>query len=379
VTGAATAIFGLFAASIFYVARNVLKLESGPSIFLTIFVIVQVAVLRTAWDLHKDVLALSMMLLVFSLLSKRSNKWPVLPALVGMCIVTVALDRMVGILLLLSLTSSAIFRRSGRTALLTTTSGFVFALLLTAPSLYDKNATSLLGSASEPSSSSEPWTDYLTLFGVLNGLIAVPALLGFFRSRGLLLGVPLLGSLAGAFSYLVLPDPASFVPERWTVLFGIFASILAGYFVAVKIHRKKHQVAIAVSIVVGFTTVGLAYATMPYDRPFVLFAVTKSQIEHFMPVTMQFNALDVRDNDELLEAIEVINRETEQDAVIVGAKHWRGFMEIHLEQGRTYEFSENPESLAQAHAGLGKNVYLIFAGKDTSSFEITKIEDSAVG
>jgi hypothetical protein len=58
---------------------------------------------------------------------------------------------------------------------------------------------------------------------------------------------------------------------------------------------------------------------------------------------MQFNSLDVNDSSKLTSAIDWINRNTETVAVIVGEKHWRGFMELYLKDERIYRFSDDPK------------------------------------
>jgi hypothetical protein len=76
-------------------------------------------------------------------------------------------------------------------------------------------------------------------------------------------------------------------------------------------------------------------------------------------VTMQFNSLDIEDNNNLLSAIIWLNENTERDAIIVGEKHWRGFMELYLEDGRRYLSSDDPSTVAAALEEQGKHVYLI--------------------
>ena len=68
VTSVAVAIAGIFGVSLFYLGRTLLNLQIIQSVFLAIFTVFQMAVLRTFWDHHRDVLALSAMLFVFSLL-----------------------------------------------------------------------------------------------------------------------------------------------------------------------------------------------------------------------------------------------------------------------------------------------------------------------
>jgi hypothetical protein len=91
---------------------------------------------------------------------------------------------------------------------------------------------------------------------------------------------------------------------------------------------------------------------------------------------MQFNSLDIEDNGKLTSTIQWINQNTENNAVIVGEKHWRGFMEMQLEDGRTYRFSGNPEALAEALERQGAHVYEITF--DGSSQEMFEVEDVAI-
>jgi hypothetical protein len=104
---------------------------------------------------------------------------------------------------------------------------------------------------------------------------------------------------------------------------------------------------------------GLGFALLPYDSPFFLFAITRDNIQDFSPVTMQFNSIQLKDNDKMISAIAWINNNTERDAAIVGQKHWLGFMELYLKDERSYYFSDNPQALAEALEKRGKNVYFI--------------------
>jgi hypothetical protein len=76
----------------------------------------------------------------------------------------------------------------------------------------------------------------------------------------------------------------------------------------------------------------------------------------------------------LLSAIAWINKNTEQDALIVGESHLRGFMELYLEDNRTYHFSEDPPTFAEILSKRGHQVYLIeLNGKSPSLFAVKKI------
>jgi hypothetical protein len=97
---AAIIIYGFFSISVYTVSRNIFRLERDGSFFLSLFVIFQTALLRTAWDLHKDMLALTTMLFAISLgLSGRNLSKSPFFVVITLCIFSVLTDRMIGLLL----------------------------------------------------------------------------------------------------------------------------------------------------------------------------------------------------------------------------------------------------------------------------------------
>jgi len=137
--------------------------------------------------------------------------------------------------------------------------------------------------------------------------------------------------------------------------------------------QASYSAIVAGSVLATFAIIGLSYAIMPYDRPFILYWLARSSNEDFGPVTMQFNSLDIQDNGKLMSEIAWINQNTEQGAVIVGEKHWRGFMEMYLQDGRTYRFSGDPQALASALGRQGAHAYLLeFDGSSPAMFEVTR-------
>jgi len=141
---------------------------------------------------------------------------------------------------------------------------------------------------------------------------------------------------------------------------------------------------------------GILYEILPNARePFMLwYGVAHSYTEHFVPPSMQFNSLQLSDNNKIISAISWINKNTQPNAIIIGEKHWRGqlsdnnkiisaiswinkntqpntiiigekhwrgFMELYLHDHRTFRFSDDLPALA---SGLIKHrldgpVYLI--------------------
>src|ERR671920_1329542 len=106
VTTFAIITYGIFGVSIFFIGRKVLKINISYSMYLAFFVIFQLTVLRTTWDLHRDLFSLSTMLLLFSIIYERkdtnNNRMIIIASLILSAITAIS-DRMVGLLCMLSL------------------------------------------------------------------------------------------------------------------------------------------------------------------------------------------------------------------------------------------------------------------------------------
>jgi hypothetical protein len=242
---------------------------------------------------------------------------------------------------------------------------------------YHNSNTITVGTLGIDTPNSYSQGNLLIYFLVVNCLVAVPAIVGFLPMQKILLKIPLLVSLAGSFSWLVFPENNLLAADRWIILTGILLSIFAGYGLLYIVNKLKSNLSaiVACLILAAFAVIGLAYALMPYDNPFILYGAVRNYITSFAPVTMQFNSLDVQDNNNLILAITKINENTEHSAIIVGEPHWRGFMELYLKDGRIYHFSNDPLALAMALEQQGYHVYLIqVEGNMQTSFRIEDIQ-----
>jgi hypothetical protein len=365
VVGVAILMAGVFGMSVFYMGRALLKLGISQSFFLATFAIFQMAVLRTTWDLHRDVFALATMMFAFSLLGRKDASWKVLVQTVALATLTVAADRMVGALFCVSVATYAIMTRRRDAVLTAILPVCLFCTLMVAG--YDNipSPSTISASSMAQNTTSKFYTpaNLVILLAVVNGLIAAPAAIGFFIMKNRLLKIPLLVSIAGSFSWLAFPENNLLVPDRWILLTGIFLSVFAGYGILHLLKNLKPRLSslLAGSILAAFAIIGLAYSVMPHDSPFILYGAARAHIQYFGPVTMQFNSVDIDDNNNLLSTIVWLNENTEQDAIIVGEKHWRGFMELYLEDERKYLPSDNPSTLASAIGEQGTNAYLVSA------------------
>ena len=373
------AMTGIFGVSIFYLGRTLLKLGISHSVFIAIFAILQLAVLRTTWDFHRDIFALTTMIFVFSLLSRNNAGWKPLALILGLTTLTVAADRMVGALFSVSVAVYAIVTRRKDIALTGILAIAMFYVLAVStqstPDIKTITSTEIPQNNKELKEFYNP-IDLLLFFIVVNGLLLAAAAIGFLNMKNTLLKIPLLVCLMGSFSWLAFPENRYLLADRWIILAGIFLSVFAGYGILHLIRNLRRRFTIAGCILGAFAVLGVSFAVIPHHSATALYGIIGLHSEHLPPLTMQFNSIDVEDNDELLSAIAWINKNTEQDALIVGQNHWRGFMELYLENERTYHFSEDPQTTAEALSKRGQQVYLIeFSSTSPTLFVVKEINN----
>jgi hypothetical protein len=391
----AVIIFGVFAVSVFLIARKLLKADIRCAFFVTVFVIFQMAVLRTTWDLHRDVFALSMMLFVFVLIYRsdknetKSLDWKFILLALILCVLIVSSARIVGSLFVMTLIIYSFIVKTKAVILCTIVALSFFTIEL----FMNQNITSDViheniqktGNGSSVQSIFYNPKNLLYLFVVVVGLLVPTGIVGFIQLKNnILLKIPLLISAAGSFSWIVFPFDDSLVADRWIGLLGIFLSIFAGYGLyqlALRLNIRRTATRVSTSatntparsspasimlsyFILGiFIIMGILYEIMPNaHEPFILwYGMARSNIEHFVPPSMQFNSLQLSDNYKMTSAISWINKNTQPNAIIIGEKHWRGFMELYLQDHRTFRFSDDLPALTSGliKQGLDEPMYLI--------------------
>ena len=392
----ATVIFGVFTVSIFLVARKLLKVDIRYAFFVTVFVIFQMAVLRTTWDLHRDVLALTMMFFVFVIIYRESERkrsknlnWKFILLALILCVLIVSTARIVGSLFVVSLIIYSSLVKT-RAVILCTIVAFSF---FTIELFMNQNITSNIiheniqkaGNGSSVHSTFYNPKNLLYLFVVVDGLLVPTGIIGFKQLKnGTLLKIPVLITAAACFSWIVFPFDELLVADRWIGLLGIFLSIFAAFglyqiILRMKIRRPANRVStssnststlsnpastILTSFILGiFVIMGILYEIMPNaHEPFTLwYGMARSSIEHFVPPSMQFNSLQLSDTYKMMSAISWINKNTQPNAIIIGEKDWRGFMELYLQDHRTFRFSDDLPTLTTGliKHGLNAPIYII--------------------
>jgi hypothetical protein len=364
-------LYGLFSASLFIMSRRLFGLSEYYSLFLTLFTIFQLPVLRTSWDLHKDILSLALFMIFISLIFPHRSKlgWYSLIGSTAAAILAVSLDKMIGALLVGSFLIYGLVVRSRHVSFLSITIvGFFVAILV-----------SDYGSLGQPFNVSAEYSDsnnslnknskqytpdnLLMLFLVINCPLIVPAAFGFIHCDNRLLKISITISAIGSFSWIVFPNVQGIAADRWIFVLGILLSIFAGYgivrYAQSKVHHRFRRSLLG--IILGLVIFsGLLYESMPYHMMSFSESLLSVGLEPFGPTTMQFNSIAVKDTGELLRALDWINEEVPENAIIIGEKHWRGWMELKLHSDRSFQY--NPDAFGTSQFWQGcklENCYIL--------------------
>jgi hypothetical protein len=343
-------IFGLFAVVIFSISRKLLDLNNLQSIFISIFVIFQVSVLRTTWDLHKDLFALTIAffcLLCVSRVPNLPNK--MMAVFAALSTISVLADRMIGLLLTLSIIGSSFVKKDKALALIAILITIVYGISLAANFEVVSFNVELASNDDDIIDTFYSPVNLIILFLVMNAILLPSGLVGLVKSKSkiTIFKIPFFISLVGSFTWLLFPNTSAFLPDRWITIFSIFLSFFSGYGFVLLIESKRIVVSRKnlnnyLVILVPFVFLGSAFAMTPNGSYFNVYGAFHAYISHFGPLTMQYNSISLPETESLLSLIDWINKNnnTSEGSAILGSKHLRGWMELELEN-RTFLFSDN--------------------------------------
>jgi hypothetical protein len=365
VPAAAILIYVLFSFSVYSLSRCLFKLGSSDSFFLSLFVIFQSSLLRTTWDLHKDMLSITAMFFAISLgLTRKRVSTGVFVLVLGLCVVSVLSDRMYGLLLVATLIVYAIIKRTKKEIILSGLTSIIFFVAVIQGSGQMQANVHIFSSAAGNNYYNQ--INLIFLFLVTSGILLPFGIFGFVNSHESILKIPLLLSLMGSFFWLVQPTFFDSVPDRWMIIFSIFLSIFSGYGIvillwkrsAIRIKRKILHIIVALA---PFVVLGMLFAVSSSNRPISLFAPFHYYIGQFGPVTMQANSISISASKSITSAISWINQNTPNGSNIVIDKHWRGWTELEL-KNRTFRYYGDTATLITNH----QNYYILIDA--TASF-----------
>lgn len=369
-------VYGLFSISIFSVGKAITKNNDVSATLLSLFVIVQIPVLRTAWDLHRDIFSLAMMFFAISILIRIHNhhfiRYPfrsLIPCLF-FTILSVISDRMAGVWLVLVFGIYSVLYRDRFVTLCFIISLALFSIFLFVTgdgvSIMNtvlneiKNLTDDGRNLGEAILANPAYNqaNLLVYFISMNILLIPLAVVGFLQLKERLLRLSLLVSLLGSVSWLVFPHASGLVADRWILLFGIALSVFAGYGFIITIQTisklvRNHLKFVSLSAVIFiiFAQLGIAYAVLPYDRQISLIGLFEKNVEKFAPKSMQFSSIRVEQSPMILDLISWINVNTPVDSKIIGSNDWRGWFSSGLEGNRSFVSYEGSKSLISNATG----------------------------
>ncbi len=338
-------IFGLFSVVIFSISRNLLHLNNLQCMFMSVFVIFQVSVLRTSWDLHKDMVALTITFFCLLWVSRIPNlSKKMMAVIVTLSIFSVLADRMIGLLLSLSLIVSSFVKRDKALALIAIFTTIVYSVLLAANF---ENISSNIELAVNNDRIDEFYrpVNLIVLFLVMNVILLPTGLVGLLKSKISIFKIPFFISLIGSFTWVLVPYTSAFLPDRWITIFSIFLSLFSAYGFVLLIENKRIVISHKklnnyLVILIPFVFLGTAFAMSPNNSYLNVYGAFHTYISHYGPLTMQYNSISLPESESLLSLIEWINNNTSPGSIIMGSKHLRGWMELEL-QNRTFLFSDN--------------------------------------
>jgi hypothetical protein len=299
-------LFGLLAGSLFYFLTRALKRNVTEAILVTVFVLIQTATLRISWDLHRNVLALSLLLFLLASLKPKVSSFRAAFLLLLSALVF-ASHELVGILMTLIVVLLVVFRARvlpEKTALFLIP-GFAAAFLwfvLVVSRIPAPEFQTLLVSQSQVSLLTAPEIAFFTVLF----LPLIPLAIIGWRSNSILsawLGVT--GVLG--FSPL-LPSPVALaIWDRWMLMLIFPVGIIAGIgLVRIPkmlldhipgVTRKIRPYATAcilIAIFFPFVVVAHGFMTAPPEHPFFVFdnPVLWRAGSSGIPSTMQSNTVD---------------------------------------------------------------------------------------
>lgn len=284
--------------------------------------------------------------------------------IISLGIFSVLADRMIGLLLSLSLIVSSFVKTEKALVLIAILITIVYSISLAANFEDISSNIELAGNKDIIDEFYSP-INLIALFLVMNTILLPAGLLGLVKSKISLFKIPFFISLIGSFTWLLFPNTSAFLPDRWITIFSIFLSLFSGYGFVLLIENKR----IAIShkklnnylvILIPFVFVGSVFAMSPNNSYLNVYGAFHAYISHYGPLTMQYNSISLPESESLLRLIDWMNNNTSPGSIIMGSKHLRGWMELELEN-RTFLFSDNVTGI------LNSNKYSEFYLLDSNS------------
>lgn len=349
--------YGIFSIVIYLWSRK-FHLSQTKALGMVLFIIFQISVLRTGWDLHKDVLGLILFFVILYIVDdKKGYRKAQIFLIFSLLTVIFFVDTMLSFLAFVSLILYFAIKRNWKYLYSIIAIGIIILITFSTINTINNypivsNIIKLLeGNITIDQSYSQ--INMVLLFLKLNILILPTFMFGLRYLKTNILYIPIILVLIGSFSWILLPNTDLLLVDRWIILSGIFISIFsfAGMNYLLYQYRHLNSNNLVFGIVVSFfVIIGLGYMILSYDQPLPIYGIFREQTDFFIPPSMQFNSIDIKDNPDLLITTEWINKNTHPDTKIYGNVYLKGWMKILLKDNRTFDFKN--------HMWMKKGIYI---------------------
>lgn len=323
-------------------------LSKIQGLFMTIFVIFQISMLRTGWDLHKDIFAIVIMLLVFYIITYKNRDSLInLFLILSLTVLTLFVDIMISFLTFVTLIIYCTIHKKWiyLSSIIAITSITLTIILISNPHNTNPIISNINKLINENFTIDIRYSqiNMVLLFIKINLLNLPTFIVGLRYLKSSIFYISTIIVLMGSMSWIVLPNTNLLLPDRWIILSGLFLSIFSFFGLISLIYKsQKLRNHIMFSVILSFLIIiGLAYMVMPNNQPFPIYAVFREHTDFFIPASMQTNVVDIDHNQDLLTAIEWINKNTQSNATIYGENHLKGWMKVTLKGNRTFDTYNN--------------------------------------
>lgn len=349
-------LYGVLGISIFFLFTHIIRISFLPSILYSIFVLLQLSVLRISWDLYRDLLSISLLnfcLILINLTSRnyKNNNHLIVSYFVIFCIILISVfaDRMISLLLvsttfilsiacknkyLFSISSLFIvlffvyFVTFDNITVFSMESNIVDTLI---NPLYDLNSYSTL--------------EILVVFISLYGILLPFFIFGFLSklSSFLILKIPTIITLVCSFVWIIVPNYEYLVPERWIIISGVFISIFAAYGFSIINSSIKSSHLRQITLIIFFSSCmvyGFIFILSSYETTATIPSLFQELTQFVMPVVMSMNTFDIHQSKNIVQVIDWINDNT-SNSIVIGSIHWRGWFSLFLHNSHIFKYEEN--------------------------------------
>lgn len=323
-------------------------LSKIQGLFMTIFVIFQISMLRTGWDLHKDIFALVIMFLVFYIITyKNRNSLINLFLILSLTVVTLFVDIMISFLTFVTLIIYCTIHKKWiyLSSIIAITSIILTIILISNPHNTNPIISNINKLIYEKFTIDFRYSqiNMVLLFIKINLLNLPTFIIGLRYLKSSIFYTSTIIVLMGSMSWIILPNTNLLLPDRWIILSGLFLSIFSFFgWISLIYKSQKLRNHIMFSVILSFFIItGLAYMIMPNNQPFPIYAVFREHTDFFIPASMQTNVVDIDHNQDLLTTIEWINKNTQSNETVYVENHLKGWMKVTLKGNRTFDTYNN--------------------------------------